>query len=49
MTKKIGYDFDFPSFIRYHNYFVHLGFGMTMYYVIVDDKHVIIEFLFDLK
>lgn len=54
MTKKIGYDFDFPSFIRYHNYFVHLGFGMTMYmyYVIVDDKHVMIEYncvLFDLK
>lgn len=31
--KKIGYDLDFPSFTWYHNYFVHLGFGMTMYYV----------------
>lgn len=31
--KKIGYDLDFPSFTSYHNYFVHCGFGMTMYYV----------------
>lgn len=50
--KKIGYDLDFPSFTSYHIYFVHRGFGMTMYYVIVNDKHVMIEYncvLFDLK
>lgn len=50
--KKIGYDLDFPSFTSYHIYFVHRGFGITMYYVIVDDKHVMIEYncvLFDLK
>lgn len=52
MIKKIGYDFDFFSFIRYYNYFVYFGFGMIMYYVIVDDKYVMIEYncvFFDLK
>lgn len=50
--KKIGYDLDFFLFIWYYNYFVYFGFGMIMYYVIVDDKYVMIEYncvFFDLK
>lgn len=50
--KKIGYDLDFFLFILNYNYFVYRGFGMIMYYVIVDDKYVMIEYncvFFDLK
>lgn len=39
--KNLGYDFDFPLLTWYHNYFVHLGFGMIMYSVLLNDKHVI--------